>query len=137
MSRVKKLIRNRSGNMAIMTAGAIMTLLAASGMAIEYKSMSDLQNELQSQADSAVLRASVSGLKKKRQLKKVARENIPDGIKTKFEWPEDHITIIATQKYEPKFGKILGSKKRRIRACLLYTSPSPRDQRGSRMPSSA
>ena len=26
---------------------------------------------------------------------------------------------------------------KRIRACLLYTSPSPRDQRGSRMPSSA
>ena len=25
----------------------------------------------------------------------------------------------------------------RDRACLLYTSPSPRDQRGSRMPSSA
>ena len=25
----------------------------------------------------------------------------------------------------------------RIKACLLYTSPSPRDQRGSRMPSSA
>ena len=25
----------------------------------------------------------------------------------------------------------------RIRRCLLYTSPSPRDQRGSRMPSSA
>ena len=24
-----------------------------------------------------------------------------------------------------------------IRGCLLYTSPSPRDQRGSRMPSSA
>ena len=24
-----------------------------------------------------------------------------------------------------------------VRACLLYTSPSPRDQRGSRMPSSA
>ena len=29
--------------------------------------------------------------------------------------------------------------KRRVdlRSCLLYTSPSPRDQRGSRMPSSA
>ena len=24
-----------------------------------------------------------------------------------------------------------------LRICLLYTSPSPRDQRGSRMPSSA
>ena len=27
--------------------------------------------------------------------------------------------------------------RRRDRGCLLYTSPSPRDQRGSRMPSSA
>ena len=26
---------------------------------------------------------------------------------------------------------------RRVQSCLLYTSPSPRDQRGSRMPSSA
>ena len=26
---------------------------------------------------------------------------------------------------------------RGVRGCLLYTSPSPRDQRGSRMPSSA
>ena len=25
----------------------------------------------------------------------------------------------------------------RLESCLLYTSPSPRDQRGSRMPSSA
>ena len=30
-----------------------------------------------------------------------------------------------------------GYVHRWIRACLLYTSPSPRDQRGSRMPSSA
>ena len=28
-------------------------------------------------------------------------------------------------------------KRERDRGCLLYTSPSPRDQRGSRMPSSA
>ena len=26
---------------------------------------------------------------------------------------------------------------KRVHGCLLYTSPSPRDQRGSRMPSSA
>ena len=30
----------------------------------------------------------------------------------------------------PATGEIIGT-------CLLYTSPSPRDQRGSRMPSSA
>ena len=29
------------------------------------------------------------------------------------------------------------NKKARDLTCLLYTSPSPRDQRGSRMPSSA
>ena len=32
---------------------------------------------------------------------------------------------------------LLGSLEKGFYACLLYTSPSPRDQRGSRMPSSA
>ena len=31
----------------------------------------------------------------------------------------------------------LAADIREVYACLLYTSPSPRDQRGSRMPSSA
>ena len=34
-----------------------------------------------------------------------------------------------------KMGKAVDRNK--IKSCLLYTSPSPRDQRGSRMPSSA
>ena len=33
--------------------------------------------------------------------------------------------------------KIRAMQGKRDAACLLYTSPSPRDQRGSRMPSSA
>ena len=32
---------------------------------------------------------------------------------------------------------VLIEANRRLQTCLLYTSPSPRDQRGSRMPSSA
>ena len=32
---------------------------------------------------------------------------------------------------------VIGSSVALINFCLLYTSPSPRDQRGSRMPSSA
>ena len=32
---------------------------------------------------------------------------------------------------------VAGRKEDRLQFCLLYTSPSPRDQRGSRMPSSA
>ena len=34
-------------------------------------------------------------------------------------------------------GVVRGGKMSVIGNCLLYTSPSPRDQRGSRMPSSA
>ena len=33
--------------------------------------------------------------------------------------------------------EILGNRWKDYTFCLLYTSPSPRDQRGSRMPSSA
>ena len=35
------------------------------------------------------------------------------------------------------YSQYLESDDGPVRTCLLYTSPSPRDQRGSRMPSSA
>ena len=37
----------------------------------------------------------------------------------------------------PTFPNLAGQKEAYIVACLLYTSPSPRDKRQSRMPSSA
>ena len=40
-----------------------------------------------------------------------------------------HLMIDPVDRIIPEFAK--------AGACLLYTSPSPRDQRGSRMPSSA
>ena len=39
--------------------------------------------------------------------------------------------------YELEDGKDGKVSAGNLKACLLYTSPSPRDQRGSRMPSSA
>ena len=36
-----------------------------------------------------------------------------------------------------RFNYVMGEVPMLLRYCLLYTSPSPRDQRGSRMPSSA
>ena len=42
-------------------------------------------------------------------------------------------TNVIEAKGEAFKGKLLGV----LNACLLYTSPSPRDQRGARMPSSA
>ena len=44
-----------------------------------------------------------------------------------------HDTDYPTQKTIPGWGYF----NDQFKSCLLYTSPSPRDQRGSRMPSSA
>ena len=47
----------------------------------------------------------------------------------------DHVVI--GQGWHRKFGGDHAEVSALKDACLLYTSPSPRDQRGSRMPSSA
>ena len=48
------------------------------------------------------------------------------------------LVILSENATETKVLKITREKiKLEDSACLLYTSPSPRDQRGSRMPSSA
>ena len=44
------------------------------------------------------------------------------------------ITLLLPGEAEVRFEDLLQAL---FRHCLLYTSPSPRDQRGSRMPSSA
>ena len=52
--------------------------------------------------------------------------------------PDDsHRQIAAELRDAERSGLMLGSLAINHPACLLYTSPSPRDQRGSRMPSSA
>ena len=43
----------------------------------------------------------------------------------------------AMSESENDFGELKELLKGNTTICLLYTSPSPRDQRGSRMPSSA
>ena len=50
---------------------------------------------------------------------------------------EKTVTVaIELQFPHPKYKKIV-KKTRKLHACLLYTSPSPRDRQKSRMPSSA
>ena len=53
-------------------------------------------------------------------------------------WTDDRVEILKKLWVEgqsaSQIAKELGGVTRN---CLLYTSPSPRDQRGSRMPSSA
>ena len=51
---------------------------------------------------------------------------------------EEHIALNATGRYDVDSIQSLADRHGfAYTTCLLYTSPSPRDQRGSRMPSSA
>ena len=47
------------------------------------------------------------------------------------------VPFLKAEYYENYHEKIVYEEIADFAACLLYTSPSPRDQRGSRMPSSA
>ena len=55
-------------------------------------------------------------------------------------WTEDLEQIVSAMS-DAAVGLLIASPdkayKEKTEICLLYTSPSPRDQRGSRMPSSA
>ena len=52
------------------------------------------------------------------------------------EYVQDHYKYYGFYPYDVEVGDVLYSYEQYM-DCLLYTSPSPRDQRGSRMPSSA
>ena len=78
---------------------------------------------------------------------------IESGINSNWEWGIPNAATISTAgegelawvtgleaEYLPNSDSFLQSAPldfTRLKTCLLYTSPSPRDQRGSRMPSSA
>ena len=57
--------------------------------------------------------------------------------------PTTHILIVVSFIFGAFFSAYAGNigmkiaTKTNVRTCLLYTSPSPRDKRQSRMPSSA
>ena len=52
----------------------------------------------------------------------------PDPVRDRY------LPVVVSGRLGAPFLRVLASRKK---ICLLYTSPSPRDQRGSRMPSSA
>ena len=61
---------------------------------------------------------------------------IPQAVKTHRYNRCIDVQIALRASINPKGGKAAG-KMNYLKACLLYTSPSPRDKRQSRMPSSA
>ena len=65
----------------------------------------------------------------------IGHEGHPEVVGTMGQLPDGQMTLIETEEdaetYQPQAGQKLAL------VCLLYTSPSPRDKRQSRMPSSA
>ena len=59
----------------------------------------------------------------------------PDGLFTPTRVPQGLLN--ATSYFQGVMTDLLRGLDCKVWVCLLYTSPSPRDQRGSRMPSSA
>ena len=53
------------------------------------------------------------------------------------EYVDDHYKYYAFYPYDVEVDGKLYSYEEYMAICLLYTSPSPRDKRQSRMPSSA
>ena len=60
---------------------------------------------------------------------------IPAEYMRKGQSLDQHIDRLSMDAFEGKFDA--ENRFVLVTNCLLYTSPSPRDQRGSRMPSSA
>ena len=56
------------------------------------------------------------------------------GSKLVSQLNEEHVDFTAGVRKEDQVKEL---ENKGIKACLLYTSPSPRDKRQSRMPSSA
>ena len=81
-------------------------------------------------------------------VKKASRKSSTSNLQTPLETylREINETALLTADEEKELARAIAkgdvrARDRMVRAnlrlCLLYTSPSPRDQRGSRMPSSA
>ena len=65
-----------------------------------------------------------------------------DFLNNNWHWQDNERGYFSTNNYQAKWIKSESKKEIRMTlchsfGCLLYTSPSPRDKRQSRMPSSA
>ena len=71
-----------------------------------------------------------------RFIKRFRDDTVLDWLRRVWNTTHDSTALLGGSFYGG-FAHLLDARHERSLPCLLYTSPSPRDQRGSRMPSSA
>ena len=85
--------------------------------------------------DLAVVRR--DSLKRNEKVKRVNLAVIPHMSLASISFDPSHPAVQVSTALRTRLAKVPGVRVASPQDCLLYTSPSPRDQRGSRMPSSA
>ena len=112
---------------------AIVVYAGSSGVVLESTS-GQHKEKIRSALDQLRAGGSTSGAAGLELAYKIATENfIKDGNNRIILATDGDFNVGASS--DSAMKKMI--KKNRDKGCLLYTSPSPRDQRGSRMPSSA
>ena len=84
-------------------------------------------------------------LKREGQLQLNGEGGVAGDLRSAWTRQEDEIILSSVLEFGPKWveiaarlpGRTEHAARNRYHRCLLYTSPSPRDKRQSRMPSSA
>ena len=167
MKLLKRFSADTSGNFGIMGSLSALGLILAAGFAVDVARLTQSATKLQDLNDAAALavskRYSQSLASRKEDFAVLMTQGIdasPELSGLEFDLTEKKsqsellVTVSSKSESELFFSELWGEKKSvsalseviissqtmeiaMILDCLLYTSPSPRDQRGSRMPSSA
>ena len=117
LSTASKFKQDEKGNFAIIGAVTMAVLIGGLAVAVDLSNGFSAKQRLQDTTDAIALLA--------------ARGEIEG---------QANLTAAAQEYFDLTYPGQRGSRivlDSITRDCLLYTSPSPRDQRGSRMPSSA
>ncbi len=128
---LKKYLKNTSGNVAIMFAVSVMTILVGVGAAADFASLNSKKNTYQNLADAAALAAASSGETDKAILEQIATTYVAevnltgDTLKTKLKFSKKgHIRVTVQGQYKPLLMGMFGKKMSKVAAVAEAPLPA-------------
>lgn len=120
--KLRSFLSNRAGNFAMMTAIAVVPLVGAAGLAVDYATMSRMRSELQQALDAAVLAVAQKGEDiSDAQAREIARAYMTGNIGNAYRNLEivrkgTSVTMTADVDADLAFGGIFGIDKQEVAA---------------------